>query len=39
MVGSSKDAKLMRDSIEEYKKTKYWMRDVEVDISNIPLKI
>lgn len=38
VVGPSKDAKLMRDSIEEYKKTKYWMRDVEVDISNIPLR-
>lgn len=38
IVGPSKDAKLMRDSIEEYKKTKYWMRDVKVDISNIPLR-
>ncbi len=39
IVGPSKDAKLMQDSIEEYKKTKYWMRDIEVEVSKIPLRI
>lgn len=38
IVGPSKDAELMKDSIEEYKKTKYWMRDIEVSVSNIPLR-
>ncbi len=38
IVGPSKDAELMKCSIEEYVKTKYWMRDIEVDISVIPLR-
>lgn len=29
----------MQLSIEEYKKTKYWLKDVEVEISHIPLRI
>lgn len=37
-IGPSKDAELMKCSIEEYIKTKYWMRDIEVVISNIPLR-
>lgn len=38
MVGPSKDAEFMKYSIDEYKKTKYWMEDVAVDISKIPLR-
>lgn len=38
IVGPSKDAELMKKSIEEYIKTKYWARDIEVDISGIPLR-
>lgn len=38
IVGPSKDAELMKCSIEEYLKTKYWMRDIKVDISKIPLR-
>lgn len=37
-IGPSKDAELMKASIEEYKKTKYWLKDVEVEISKIPLR-
>ncbi len=37
-VGPSQDAELMKCSIEEYLKTKYWMRDIKVDISKIPLR-
>lgn len=38
IVGPSQDAELMKYSIEEYLKTKYWMRDIKVDISKIPLR-
>lgn len=38
IVGPSLDAALMKCSIEEYLKTKYWMRDIQVDISEIPLR-
>lgn len=38
IVGPSKDAELMKNSIEEYIKTKYWTRDIKVDISQIPLR-
>lgn len=38
IVGPSPDAELMKCSIEEYLKTKYWMRDIRVDISEIPLR-
>lgn len=38
IVGPSKDAELMKCSIEEYLKTKYWARDIEVEISAIPLR-
>lgn len=38
IVGPSKDAQLMKCSIEEYLKTKYWMRDIKVDVSDIPLR-
>ena len=37
-IGPSKDAEFMKLSIEEYKKTKYWLKDVEVEISQIPLR-
>lgn len=38
IVGPSKDAELMKSSIEEYLKTKYWMKDIEVKVSDIPLR-
>lgn len=38
IVGPSKDAELMKSSIEEYLKSKYWTRDISVDISGIPLR-
>ncbi|MBR5565670.1 MAG: DUF2971 domain-containing protein [Roseburia sp.] len=38
IVGPSKDAELMKCSIEEYLKTKYWAQDIKVDISAIPLR-
>ncbi len=38
IVGPSPDAELMKSSIEEYLKTKYWMRDIKVDLSVIPLR-
>lgn len=38
IVGPSKDSELMKCSIEEYLKTKYWARDIEVKISGIPLR-
>lgn len=38
-IGPSKDAELMQASIKEYIKTKYWMKDIEVVISSIPLRI
>lgn len=37
-IGPSKDAELMRASIKEYIKTKYWMNDIDVIISSIPLR-
>lgn len=39
IIGPSRDAELMKASIEEYIKTRYWMKDIKVDISNIPLRI
>lgn len=38
IIGPSKDAELMKASVEEYIKTKYWMKDIEVNISKIPLR-
>ncbi len=38
IVGPSRDAELMKCSIEEYIKTKYWMHDIAVEISKIPLR-
>lgn len=38
IVGPSKDAGYMANSIREYIKTKYWMKDVEVNLSEIPLR-
>lgn len=38
IVGPSKDAEYMVHSIEEYIKTKYWMRDIKVEASQIPLR-
>lgn len=38
IVGPSKDAELMKCSIEEYLKTKYWTKDIKVEISKIPLR-
>ena len=37
-VGPSKDADYMASSIKEYIKTKYWLRDIEVKLSEIPLR-
>lgn len=37
-IAPSKDAEFMKTSVEEYKKTKYWLKDVEVEISKIPLR-
>lgn len=37
-IGPSKDAQIMKASIKEYIKTKYWMRDIKVVISSIPLR-
>ena len=39
VVGPSKDAELMKCSIEQYLKTKYWTEDIEVEISKIPLRV
>lgn len=38
IVGPSQDAELMKCSIEEYLKTKYWTRDIMVEKSVIPLR-
>lgn len=38
IVGPSRDSELMKSSIEEYLKTKYWSRDIMVDVSDIPLR-
>ena len=38
IVGPSKDAQYMAQSIREYIRTKYWLRDVDVEISKIPLR-
>lgn len=38
IIGPSKDAELMKASVEEYKKTKYWLKDVSVEVSQIPLR-
>lgn len=38
IVGPSKDAEYMVNSIREYIKTKYWMRDIKVETSQIPLR-
>lgn len=39
VVAPSKDAELMKCSIEEYIRTKYWAKDIKVDISKIPLRL
>ncbi len=39
VVAPSKDAELMKCSIEEYLKTKYWAKDIKVDLSKIPLRL
>lgn len=39
IVAPSKDAELMKCSIEEYVKTKYWAKDIKVEISKIPLRL
>lgn len=38
IVGPSKDADYMVRSIKEYIKTKYWMHDIKIEISKIPLR-
>ena len=38
VVGPSKDAEYMVNSINEFKKTKYWMQDIIVEKSKIPLR-
>ncbi len=38
IVGPSKDAEFMKNSIGEYIKTKYWAEDIQVELSNIPLR-
>lgn len=37
-IAPSKDAEFMKTSVEEYKKTKYWVKAFEVKISKIPLR-
>lgn len=39
VVAPSRDAELMKYSIEEYIKTKYWAKDIVVEISKIPLRL
>lgn len=39
VVGPSQDAELMKNSIKEYLKTKYWTKDIEVEVSKIPLRM
>ena len=39
IVGPSRDAEYMANSIREYIKTKYWMNDIEVKLSGIPLRV
>lgn len=39
VVGPSRDAELMKNSIEEYLKTKYWANDIQVEVSKIPLRL
>ena len=39
VVGPSQDAELMKNSIEEYLKTKYWTKDIKVEVSKIPLRL
>ena len=38
MVGPSKDAELMKKSIIQYKHNKYWMKYIDVVISDIPFR-
>ena len=38
IIAPSQDAELMKSSVEEYLRTKYWTRDIRVDISVIPLR-
>jgi len=38
IVGPSKDAELMRKSIVQYKHNKYWMKYIDVIISDIPFR-
>lgn len=38
IVGPSKDSELMKKSIVQYKNNKYWMKFVDVEISEIPFR-
>lgn len=38
IVGPSKDAEFMKNSIEEYIKTKHWTESIDVELSKIPLR-
>ena len=38
IVGPSKDAEFMKNSIREYIKTKYWAESIDVELSKIPLR-
>ena len=38
IVGPSKDAELMKESIIQYKNNKYWMKSIEVKVSEIPYR-
>lgn len=38
IVGPSKDAEFMKNSIKEYIKTKYWAESIDVELSKIPLR-
>lgn len=38
IVGPSKDAEFMKNSIKEYIKTKHWAESIDVELSKIPLR-
>lgn len=38
IVGPSKDAEFMKNSIKEYIKTKHWTESIDVELSKIPLR-
>lgn len=38
IVGPSKDAELMKESIIQYKNNKYWMKSIDVKVSEIPYR-